>query len=143
MQATVAATPTGLSVRGRVDFLNADQLCAEGSRLLKEHVEPISIDLEQLDHAGSLVIAILIVWAGTSQQALHLVALPKSMRRVLEFTGMDELFVLPELTGADALAAAPANSDSARAAGDGSVAGGLLHDAATRSIEDVGKESNP
>ncbi len=141
MEAAVAATPQGLCIQGRVDFLNADQLCAEGSRLLKDRTAPIHVDLEQLDHAGSVVIAILMVWAKASQQALHLVALPKSMRRVLEFTGMDELFVLPALSGSDGSGAVESVLNWLVPEAVGSV-GGLLHNAAARSIDDDGKESS-
>ena len=95
MEASVVSTPAGLCMQGRVDFSNADELCSLGSRLLRGRTEQISVDLEQIDDAGSAVIAILLVWAQASPHALNLVALPSSMRRVLEFTGMDELFVYP------------------------------------------------
>ena len=137
MEAAVAATPTGLRIQGRVDFRNADELCAEGSRLLAGRAEQVSVDLEHLDHAGSVVIAILMAWANASEQALCLVALPKSMRRVLEFTGMDELFVYSEPSVLDVPGSEHVASDAVR-----SVAGGLPVDALVQTISDVGKESN-
>ena len=136
MEAAVAATPTGLRIQGRVDFRNADELCAEGSRLLAGRAEQVSVDLEHLDHAGSVVIAILMAWANASQQALCLVALPKSMRRVLEFTGMDELFAYSESSVLDVRGSDHVALDAVR-----SVAGGLPVDAPVQSITDVGKES--
>ena len=142
MEATVAATPTGLCIRGRVDFLNADQLCAEGSRLLNGRAEPVSVDLEQLDDAGSVVIAILMVWAKASPQSINLVSLPKSMRRVLEFTGMDELFVLPQLSNTDGSGAATSSLPSSAAAVVVSVPGGGSNDIGPRSMDEVGKETD-
>lgn len=142
MEAAVSATPTGLCIRGRVDFLNAEQLCAEGSRLLKAHAEPISVDLEKLDHAGSVVIAILMEWARESPQALRLVALPKAMRRVLEFTGMDELFVLPDPSVADGSGAILLGSDASIAAVGGSGSADQLVNGTALSVEADGKESN-
>ena len=137
MEAAVAATPTGLRIQGRVDFRNADELCAEGSRLLAGRTEQVSVDLEHLDHAGSVVIAILMAWANASQHALCLVAPPKSMRRVLEFTGMDELFVYSESSVLDVPGSERVALDAVR-----SVAGGRPVDAPVQSITDVGKESN-
>lgn len=97
--ATVTATGAGLCLDGRVDFVNAEEVCAAGLALLRARGADgasagLEVNLARLDHAGSVVVAVLLVWARTCSGPLRLVALPDSLRRVLEFTGMDELFAV-------------------------------------------------
>ncbi len=114
--ASVAGTSTGLLIEGRVDLVNAERICEEGLALVRARLSApadgsvpaagqaaVEVDLAQLDHAGSVVVAVLLVWARACSQPLRLLALPDSLRRVLEFTGMDDLF---DLTGT-ATAACP------------------------------------
>lgn len=93
--ATVVGTDTGLRIEGRVDFDNAEKLCADGLAALALRSGEVAIDLARMDHAGSVVVAVLLVWARHCAQPLRLLALPDSLRRVLEFTGMDDLFDFP------------------------------------------------
>lgn len=95
--ATVTGTGTGLRIDGRVDFVNAEEVCDAGLALLRARTGDspstgLEVDLARLDHAGSVVVAVLLVWARTCSGPMRLVALPDSLRRVLEFTGMDDLF---------------------------------------------------
>ena len=95
--ATVTGTATGLRIEGRVDFVNAEEVCDAGRALLRARTGDsapagLEVDLSRLDHAGSVVVAVLLAWARTCSGPMRLVALPDSLRRVLEVTGLDDLF---------------------------------------------------
>lgn len=96
MTVQVAVASDVLRIAGRVDHGNGTAVCAEGKALLTAHAGVAGVDLNGVDRPGSVLVAVLLVWAAERATPLRLHGVTSSLRRVLEFTGMDELFELAD-----------------------------------------------
>ncbi|GAA5000017.1 hypothetical protein GCM10023206_01310 [Acinetobacter puyangensis] len=83
-----------LYLNGQVDFDNAQQIYQQGLVQLKQQQSwPIQVNLSNLKHGNTLVLAIFIQWlrASPSMQSLKLTAVPEKMRGIIRASNLQQL----------------------------------------------------
>jgi ABC-type transporter Mla MlaB component len=95
--ATLTLQDSRLHLGGVVHFDNAEKVCADGVKLLKQAGKSLVIDMHGLSSSNSLVVAILVSWtriASSSQQNLHISHMPDKLRAIIRVSGLTT--ALPE-----------------------------------------------
>jgi len=96
--ATLTLQDSRLHLGGVVHFDNAEKVCADGVKLLKQAGKSLVIDMQKLSSSNSLVVAILVSWtrmASSLQQTLHITHTPDKLRAIIRVSGLTT--ALPEL----------------------------------------------
>jgi anti-anti-sigma regulatory factor len=99
--ARVEADAGGLRLGGRVTFENAEAVADAGVELLGGNGGtggPVRVDLAALVAPGSVAVAVLLAWYRASHErgrGFELVNAPVALRRILDFTGLDEVLLPP------------------------------------------------
>lgn len=87
-----------LCLQGEVHFGNAEAVCAEGERLLRE--QPVAaIDLAGMGAASTLAVAVLVRWARANALAgrrTQLVNVPPKCEAIIRVSGLAPAFGLAE-----------------------------------------------
>lgn len=96
--ATLRLQDSRLHLGGVVHFDNAEKVCADGVKLLKQAGKTVVIDVQKLESSHSVVVAILVSWtriARAAQQTLHIAYMPDKLRAIIGVSGLTD--ALPEL----------------------------------------------
>jgi anti-anti-sigma factor len=88
---------TRLHLGGVVHFDNAEKICNDGLKLLKNAPKQITIDMQHLQSSHSVVLAILVSWtraAHQAKQSLLMANMPDKLRALIKVSGLTD--ALPE-----------------------------------------------
>ena len=90
--AQVSLNGQQLSLIGEVNFDNADQVLQQGLILIKNAQSPLSVNLSQLAHGNSLVLAIIVQWLRSrTAQDVTISAVPPKMQGVIRASNLEFL----------------------------------------------------
>lgn len=82
-----------LRVVGHIDFENANDLKAQGERLIESEACDVRVDLTALTAGGSVAIAVLLAWfrhASLLDHAICFSNVPSGLVNVIEFSGLQD-----------------------------------------------------
>ena len=85
-----------LQLFGQIDYLNAEEFCQQGYRLLASHsVWPVQVDLSEVEHGNTLLLAMIIQWLRKCPQmdSLGLVKVPNKMLGIIKASHLEHLIV--------------------------------------------------
>lgn len=93
------STPGQLRVVGRVDFENANELTAQGERLIESEGHDVCVDLAGLTASGSVAIAVLLAWfrhATLLDKEIRFANMPAELLNVIDFSGLEDIVPLED-----------------------------------------------
>ena len=79
-----------------VGFAQADALRRQGEVLIREQEGPLRVDLEGLDRANTLAVAVMLSWfraARRLDKRIEFVNLSSEMRNIIRFSGLDTVLL--------------------------------------------------
>lgn len=88
------AAPGELRVVGHIDFANANEMRAQGERLIESEACDVRVDLTALSAGGSVAIAVLLAWfrhASLLDRAISFSNVPSGLVNVIEFSGLRDV----------------------------------------------------
>lgn len=99
MSASLRRDGAKLQVSGAISFANADACCDEGLGLIAAMpAGDVLVELQGLESASSLTVAVLLRWArqvAAGGHVLRLAAVPEKCRAIMRVSGLAE--ALPEV----------------------------------------------
>lgn len=85
-----------LQIIGQVNYLNAEKIYQQGQKLLAQHSNwPVQINLSQVEHGNTLLLAMIIQWLRQCPQMnnLGLIQVPEKMLGIIKASHLEHLIV--------------------------------------------------
>ncbi len=79
-----------------IDFDDADAVAVRGCELIENAAAPISVDLEGLERANTVTVAVLLAWyraAHLQDKSIEFVNLSSDLRNIVRFSGLDPVLL--------------------------------------------------
>lgn len=88
-------TELHFALNGVVDAINFETWQQQGEQYINQFAQSlVPIDLSGLQRSNSMAVALLLAWlryADSQGKALQIAQVPKSLRSIIEFTGLTEV----------------------------------------------------